>query len=97
MSRRFKVVAVIFLLSLCVLEPVLQNLDPWDLFPDAGDNIIVLLLILAACVAFVLCLAAAIVLLESAQVLSFSTAYSIRPRLAPARIFAPPSISPLRL
>ena len=58
MARKLSGAALLFLLCLWLLGPVMENVDPWDIFPDAGDNIILILTGLSACFGLLLCLAA---------------------------------------
>lgn len=57
MHRRLGQVAAILLLCVWMLGPVLEQVDPWDIFPDAGDGIILLLTALAALLGLSLCFA----------------------------------------
>ena len=54
--------ALVLMLGVWLLGPVLENVDPWDMFPDTGDSILLTLTALAACFGGVLSLALLIAL-----------------------------------
>ena len=83
---------LVLLLGVWLGGPALENVDPWDIFPDTGDNIIVTLTAAAACLGAILCLA----LLISGLLQPASCAVWALPALAPLagspRILPPRSV-----
>lgn len=57
MKRNLVRIAVALALCVWLLGPAFENVDPWDIFPDTGDNIILILTALTVLLGAVLCLA----------------------------------------
>ena len=57
MRRALIQFVLVLLLGVWLGGPVLENVDPWDIFPDTGDNIILVLTAATACLGAILCLA----------------------------------------
>ena len=57
MARMAVRITLVFLLMLWTFGPALMCVDPWDAFPDTGDNMIVFLAIASLCFGAGCCLA----------------------------------------
>ncbi len=63
MKRVFILAILVFLLVLWFGGPLLENIDPWDIFPDIGDQAILVLTAAAALLGATFCLAVVVFIL----------------------------------
>ena len=97
MQRRLGQAAVIFLLCVWMLGPVIEQVDPWDIFPDFGDGLILLLTALAAFLGLALCLALLALMTLAGKGTASRKAIALIPRVVQPRPAGRLLLQPLRV